>query len=42
MPDDLNISKGKAELDSKQTDGQWYSFLLIETSFNEREKVKNE
>lgn len=40
MPDDLNISKAKAKLDSKETDGQWYSHLLIKTSSNEREKVK--
>lgn len=40
MPDGLSISKAKAELDSKQIDGEWYSFLLIKTSFNEREKVK--
>lgn len=38
MPADLDISKGKAKLDSKQIiGGQWYSFLFI--TCNEREKV---
>lgn len=38
MPADLDISKGKAKLDSKQIiGGQWYSFVFI--TCNEREKV---